>query len=127
MKTIVGLLLIISIAMGCATAKKANEPEPLPAENINIPKTLSQNMDPAPHFCITLNTDFTYIAYLMSIYRTSGERVWTADDPNACWDGKVNTNGTMAFAAEGVYAVIIEIEATNGKRYKTISLLAVLN
>jgi hypothetical protein len=127
MRKIISLIIIITIAMGCATSKKTGEPEPLPAEHINIPKTLSQNMDPAPHFCVTLNTNFTYIAYLMSIYNLKGERVWMADDPNACWDGKVNTNGTMAFATEGVYAVIIEIEATNGKRYKTNSFLAVLH
>lgn len=124
MKPILIAIMVSILATSCGHRKIAlTKTEDIPSEQITVPSMLQGEI---PEFCVVLNPQFTYTGYLCTIYNRWGAKIWQTDEVRDCWDANITKKEVTNPVPAGVYYVVIEIAATNGKRYANKSTLTVV-
>lgn len=132
MRIVFIIILATIISVGCSSSKNTQQPtekkesSPFPEGTLIVPQTFSfNNADLAP-FCITVKESKRYSSFTVTIYNRWGQKVWSADNQSACWDGTMVVNKEKTTVPQGVYYLAIEATTADNQIYKHTATLTVV-
>lgn len=130
MRIVLLITLFTIISAGCRPAKDTTtakrEYSPFPEGILTAPTVLSLNNADAAPFCVTVKEGKRFSSFTVTIYNRWGQKVWSADNQSACWDGTMIVNKKKTKVSQDVFYLAIEAATPDNQDYKHTATLTVV-